>query len=525
MAGLMQSRFPVDWNSPKIDELVAFLSAITREERKTQKPLYKFVDLGFVNRLASNRNHVIFGRRGSGKSVLLRELETKVIPTKTLTILIDVEQIAQKSYPNLIIEILLIIFRDLHVRTRTGILNKLNIQRRNLAGELETEIRELESLHSRPDEFKQKVKLRDTNEESAKLEEEISIVQKILRLGASLSNRRETEQAIEEEATMRKIGALFNEIKSYRALIKKSLEELSFDCLYILVDDFYQIDLVHQPLIADYLKRLIRGIPCYLKIATVRNRTLLFIRDNLTEAGLQAAHDYTSLELDFSLDDFESAKNFLLTILRNVCSGKLDPLSPDALFESDGIDALNLLTEASGGNPRDFINLLYALITSKQMARVRAPINYQDIVVAVVHYYDKEIRSDLEKTHAHFNLLNSFLKKVIAICQSNNDIGFYVANRDLKNFPVVYSLIGQLADSRFLHLVSPAYDPPESPDKPASVYVVSMGLYSEYLLDKSMNLRSRNLINKPYPKLPAAELSDQFANQAPEFVLIGKTQD
>lgn len=518
----MLTRFSLDWDSPQIDELLGFLSAIMREERKTKNPLYKFVDLGFVNRLASNRNHVIFGRRGSGKSVLLRELEMRV-ESKIQTVLIDVEQIAQKSYPNLIIEILLITLRDLLAHTRAGLLNKLNIPRRNLAREIEVEIKRLESLYQKPDEVKRKVLDRKQEESKTEFSEEISTVQSILRLAANLSNRKAKEQAIEEEATWKKIGALFNGIGKYRALINKWLEEMGYDALYILVDDFYQIDLLHQPLIADYLKRLLRGIPCYLKIATVRNRSLLFVKDNLTEAGLQAAHDYTSLDLDFSLDDFERARNFLSTILRHVCEGRLGPLNPDSLFASDSVDTLDILTEASGGNPRDFINLLHDIIASKRMSRAKTPITHSDILVSVVNYYDREIKRDMERTYLNFHVLNSFLKQVIAICQENADIGFYVANKDLKNYPAVSSLIGQLADSRFIHLLTIAYDPPTHKDKPASAYIVSMGIYGEYLADKSMNLQSRQLVTKPYPRLPVAELSNQFADQVPELTLIGKT--
>jgi|YNPNPStandDraft_1061719.scaffolds.fasta_scaffold36572_1 hypothetical protein len=518
----MPTRFSLDWDSPQIDELLGFLSAIMREERKTKKPLYKFVDLGFVNRLASNRNHVIFGRRGSGKSVLLRELETRLESSRTHTVLIDVEQIAQKSYPNLIIEILLISLRDLLAHTRAGLLNKLHLSRRNLAREIEAEIRRLESLYQKPDEVKQKVLEREQKESKTEFSEEISTIQSILRLAANLSNRKATEQAIEEEATWKKIGALFNSIGNYRALINKWLEEMGYDALYILVDDFYQIDLLHQPLIADYLKRLLRGIPCYLKVATVRNRSLLFVKDNLTEAGLQAAHDYTSLDLDFSLDDFSQARNFLSTILRNVCEGRLGPLNPDSLFESDGVDALDILTEASGGNPRDFINLLHDIIATKRMSRAKTPITHSDILISVVNYYDREIKKDMERTYLNFHILNSFLKQVIAVCQENADIGFYVSNKDLKNYPAISSLIGQLADSRFIHLLTLAYDPPSPDDKPASAYVMSMGIYGEYLADKAMSLQGRQLVKKPYPKLSVSELSNQFAEQVPELVLIGK---
>lgn len=114
------------------------------------------------------------------------------------------------------------------------------------------------------------------------------------------------------------------------------------------------------------------------------------------------------------------------------------------------------------------------------------------------------------------------MKQVIAVCQENADIGFYVSNKDLKNYPAISSLIGQLADSRFIHLLTLAYDPPSPDDKPASAYVMSMGIYGEYLADKAMSLQGRQLVKKPYPKLSVSELSNQFAEQVPELVLIGK---
>ncbi len=72
----------LDWNNPEFVKLRNHLVEIRKEEGKNKEPLYKFVDLGLASELSSNSNHVIFGRRGSGKSVLLRNYtaygETKV---------------------------------------------------------------------------------------------------------------------------------------------------------------------------------------------------------------------------------------------------------------------------------------------------------------------------------------------------------------------------------------------------------------------------------------------------------------
>lgn len=515
----------INWNDPYINKLLAFLQEITREERKTERPLYKFVELGYVNLLTSNRNHVVFGRRGSGKSALLRELETRCIGSTTYTVLIDVEQIAQKSYPNLIIEMLLVIFRRLLEKSRVGFFGKIVRKRRNLRKNIAEEIGKLQALYERADVVQQKVSQRAQTETKTQYGQEIAAIKSVLSLSANLSNRQLMENMLEEEATWQKIGELFNGVNRYRELIRQWLDEMGVEVLYLLVDDFYQIDLLHQPLITDYLKRLLRGIPCYLKMATVHHRSLLFVRSDVTEAGMQGGHDFTRLDLDFSLDNFQRAQQFLVAILHNVCEGIIGPLSPDALFEAGHLNAMDLLTEAAGGNPRDFINLLRIIISNKQLSKVITPISYSDIRSAVVYYFNDEIRTEMEKTYEKFSTMNSFLNEIVRICKDSDDIGFYLSHQDAKAFQVVSSLIGRLADSRFVHLLTQNYNPPVLNDGPAYVYILSMGLYCNYIQDIEFNLSNRQVKEKAYPRLPAAEMSDQFDKLLPELSLIGKFQD
>jgi hypothetical protein len=379
----------------------------------------------------------------------------------------------------------------------------------------------LESLYERPDEVRQKVFGREQNEAKRGLDPEIAAVQNVLRLAASLSNSKVVEQSIEYEETWSKISTLFNNIGDYRGTISKYIKETNSKTLYLLIDDFYQIDLFHQPLVADYLKRLFSKIPCYIKIATVRNRTLLFVKDNLTEAGLQAVHDYTGIDLDFSLDDFRRARSFFSGILQNVCEGRLDPAT---LFESEHIDAMDILTEAAGGNPRDFINLLRNILSAKLLARTRPLITHFDIRSAILDYY-KAVKNETATTYRNFAAQDFLLREITSLCQEKNDIGFYVSKEDMKAYPAVSSLIGQLTDSRFIHLLTQTYVPPISQDNPAQVFILSMGIYSEYSPDKLLNLISRQSDKKPYPKFSPVQLSNQITQMAPELVLIGKSTE
>ena len=506
----------VDWNSPKISELLVHLDEIIREDR-SRPPAYRFIDFGgVVGQLTSKTNHVVFGRRGAGKSVLLRELEKRVAGAKTKTILVDIESIAQKSYPNLIIEILLIIFRDLLTQVETGFFSKLI--KGDLAKRIRSAINQLETLRRRADTSKHIVSDQTQKTLGREFGEELTIITNILKLAAKVSDSKAVVSEEKFEETFDKIRVLFNNIGDYRKLIGESLRNVKIETLYILVDDFYQIDSLHQPLVADYLKRLFRGIPCYLKIATARNRSLLFVKDDLSEAGLQAEQDYRSVDLDLSLDDFQRAKDFLSAVLQNIFEQKLSPLTPDALFDFSGTSGLTTLTEASGGNPRDFINILRVAVYAKKLSGTRTPITYQDICSAAISYHKTLVR-DTERSYANFEILDTLLGEVIVVCQNNSDIGFYVTRKDTRDYPAIHSLIGQLVDCRFLHILTHTYNAPMQ-EGIATVYILPMAIYTEFLPNTS--LADRRMSQKSYTGLALNEISKKFPELSLELELMGK---
>ena len=514
----MMTRFPIDWSSPGISELIRFLDEITREDR-SKEPLYRFVDVGHVDILTSKRHHVIFGRRGSGKSVLLRELENRCRTLNLKTVLIDIEGIETKSYPNLIIRILSEIFEGLLETINSETFRFFRFKKQALSREISKVLSELDKLYVEPDDKKQQISDRVKTQAGQGLEESVEI-KNLIGLTAKVSSAKETERIIVAEGMWQKINVLYNGIERYRDLIKVWLETMNSEALYLLIDDFYQVGLDSQPLVADYLKRLFRGVPCYLKISTAPGRSLLFAKDNLAEAGLQIDHDYTAVQLDHQLDYFEGARSFLNQIFQNICREKLNIVDPDSLFEFGGTNGLNILTEASGGNPRDFINLLKEIIRNKRSSKT--PINYSDIRDASI-LYAKNRRSETEKSYVEFDLLNSLLRVIIELCQKENDIAFYISKKELRDYSKLYALIGQLVDIRFIHLLTQTYAPPIIEDGTGLVYVLSMGIYSEYRSD--ISLVDRKISRRDYPKLELAPLSTQFSDLGQELEFIGKAME
>lgn len=61
-------QFGLNWNDQRVGELIVILEELSRYEGREGEgqpdPLYKFVDLGYLDRLLAKRNHVLFGSRG-----------------------------------------------------------------------------------------------------------------------------------------------------------------------------------------------------------------------------------------------------------------------------------------------------------------------------------------------------------------------------------------------------------------------------------------------------------------------------
>lgn len=509
----------MDWNNEQITNLLVHLGEIIRVDRSIP-PQYTFADIGFVAQLASKTNYVVYGRRGSGKSALLRELESRCVEKGIETVLIDMEQIAEKSYPSLIIRMLRTIFQQFYdeVTVGKGIFGRFG-KRGKLVKEIEDILNELSALQQQPDQMKRKVTGKTQSQRAFSLDPTIAGIRNVLDLTAKLSGNLLKEHGIETEETWQRITVLFNNIDKYRSLIQQWLGFMEIETMFLVVDDFYQIDLMHQPLVADYLKRLTRGIPCYLKIATVRHRSLLFVKDDLAEAGMQVEQDYANLNLDFSLDDFQRAKNFLAAIFNDICEQKLGAILPDALFDFSGVSGMNILTEASGGNPRDFINLLRNIISAKRLTRDRNLITYNNIRSATISYH-KTIWDEVEGSYVNSDTLRVLLRKATHTCRENDDIGFYVSKRESINYPAINLLIGQLVDSRFIHLLMRAYVPSDQEDAAAIVYILSMGIYGEFLSDRS--LVDRQTDSKDYPKLSLEDVSQDLPELPQALEFLGK---
>ena len=104
-------------NSTKVEALEVSIEEATRS---TEEGVKRFIEpaAGTLARALAKRPHIVFGRRGSGKSSLLRKAVADLTVDRRPIAFIDLESFKGHSYPDVLISILIQTFERFFVLAR-----------------------------------------------------------------------------------------------------------------------------------------------------------------------------------------------------------------------------------------------------------------------------------------------------------------------------------------------------------------------------------------------------------------------
>lgn len=93
-------------DSAEVSRLVKLLEETTRANPKS---VGRFVEpaVGTLERAKSARHHIVFGRRGSGKSSLLRKALADLSLDRKPVAFVDLEAFKEHSYPDVLLSVLI----------------------------------------------------------------------------------------------------------------------------------------------------------------------------------------------------------------------------------------------------------------------------------------------------------------------------------------------------------------------------------------------------------------------------------
>ncbi|MEW2436719.1 ATP-binding protein [Streptomyces caniferus] len=98
--------------------------------------------------------------------------------------------------------------------------------------------------------------------------------------------------------------------RALRAVLREGIVRL-----YLYLDDFYLFPIRSQPHLLDYLASMLRDCDGWLKVTSIERLTRPF--EPSSRIGIEIPHDVSKIDLDVTLEDPEVTQKFLESVLKN----------------------------------------------------------------------------------------------------------------------------------------------------------------------------------------------------------------
>ena len=447
------------------------LRRIVQESIRVQRGGSEIIEYVDVTRalpdMVAKQNHVVFGRRGCGKTLLMQTAQQKT-EASVRVVYINCEDYKQHSFPNVLIEILDALFSELE-RNLKGWFGRKRRSRELIAG-----IRsDLGQLKHGADEADRTIK--KTDSAAANTGASFGLGNEVLKVGVQAASERKA--ALEQEykqhdSKIQRLNLLLPQLKTR----VREFFEISGDVksVFLELDDFYHLPRTMQPHVADYVHRLCKDVPLYFKFATLRHASILFADRGSQPTGAQERHDYQPINVDFTLADFKKTADQLREILyRYGEKAGMKRAEVDGLFMGEGFNRLVL---ASGGVPRDFLSLLLEALSPKPAGEEK--IGKDDVRIlslTVLQRRIEELKVDSEQRDQ-----DALIKGIYAIrkfCLDKKSNVFLVGDRVLQEPNGIRDLINRLLDYRIIHSVGAALTH-KSTSGTFNAYMIDIGAYA-----------------------------------------------
>lgn len=480
-------------------DAVRKLSKLVEESTRASKESVKYFiepTPGVLDKAKNKRHHIIFGRRGSGKSSLLHKIAADLTVSRTPIAYVDVEQFKGHSYPDVLISVLITTLTAFqkwldtaatNPATKTSFWKKLfgttpsraAFSRKDtmaLSTEFAGMVSELNAVLHQSEEMKNKENVKSDVSSETKLGSKLGSA-KVMPVEASveahLVGKQGESREMQSEYTSRKIEVLHRNIMRYKELFEK-LSKLADGPAFLLLDDLYHLRLSDQALVLDYFFRIAKNANLWLKVGTIRHRSRWYARGN-PSVGMKLGDDADEIDLDATLEKYDLTKDFLFRIL--VQLAKDAGVKLDEILVDGGKDRLVL---TSGGVARDFLTIFRRSIdtVTERIIRkelTRGPkIGVEDVNIAageLGQFKEEDFSRDTsEEDQAR---LKAALDAISEFCVSKANATCFLIEKDMPGN--ASQAINELVDLKFLHRAKSR----------VTVRDRSGRLYDAYMLDMS----------------------------------------
>jgi hypothetical protein len=469
---------------------------IEEATRSTEEGVRRFVEpaSGTLVRATSRQHHLVFGRRGSGKSSLLRKAAADLTVDRRPMAFVDLETFKGHTYPDVLLSVLIETFSKFAEWLETAAVAPANktsfwsrlfgkkptrpafdkTKARELSEDLRKSVGELRELLFREDEVATEVKQVTKTIEKDGTKDEASVGVGGARLGLAGEAERSSEAALEqtEKYTMTKLQHLHRHILDYQALFRR-MATLSGGDAFLFLDDLYHIRRRDQAQVIDYFHRIGKANRLWLKIGTIRHRTQWYINGD-PPIGAKIGDDIDEIDLDLTLEKYSLTRGFLGKILDTFMTES--GVHRDVILTDGALDRLVL---ASGGVARDFLGILRRSIL---IARERGDtfrgekVGVEDVNGAAGEY-DSSKREELRRdTLDERQQLEDEFARLGRFVKDHSNANVFLMDKNLPDSEI--APIDELVDLRLVHRVRTRVTVAHRPGKIFDAYMLDVSQYT-----------------------------------------------
>jgi hypothetical protein len=264
-------------------------------------------------------------------------------------------------------------------------------------------------------------------------------------------------------------------IPRLQRLLKRFLD-LYEGSLYIFIDDFYYIPRRDQAELLDMVHACLRDCSAWMKVASIRHLTRWF--QSSPPMGLQTGQDADLLDLDVTLQDPVRAKRFLENVLQQYAR-HVGIRALTRIFHPETLDRLVL---ASGAVPRDYLVLGASAINKAQTREKARLVGVQDVNQAAgdaAQVKIQELEDDMAANVGSATRTITALQRLRSFCLEETSSTYYRVNfRDKEEQPLAYNVLTSLMDVRLLHLVDASVSAAHEAGERFEVFMLDLSQFS-----------------------------------------------
>ncbi|MDY1574669.1 hypothetical protein SOJ00_08975 [Pseudomonas paraeruginosa] len=422
---------------------------------------------------SAKQSHCIFARRGCGKTLLLHH-SRRTLPTDVKAIYINCEDFKHHSFPNVLIEIIDNVFKELENNLSKWFGRKAKL--RQIICDLR---QDLGNLKDGPDESDIEITIKDGSESETQKGVKLSAPEGIdvgIHADRLIKSRGDTERKYRYNES--KLRNLNHRLPDYKSKIREFFNVSGkASSVFIQLDDFYQLSKSDQPFVADYVHRLCKDTNLKFKIATLKHNSILYIERQGQPIGIQERHDYQPINIDFTFENFTRTRDQNKGIfLRYAELAGVNPGDFDTLFKGKGFDRLIM---AGGGVPRDCLSFFLEALERVRSQDPEGRIGKDEVRFLSRETFDRRI--DELKQDSEGQDQDTLLRGIHAIrefCLTKKSNVFLIAEKDLQNDNEFKILLYRLLDYRIIHHVANSLTHKSKSATNFQAFAIDIGCYA-----------------------------------------------